>query len=34
MIKDGLKEGDVVVTHGNIRISAGQTLSVDVLKDA
>jgi len=34
MIKEGLKEGDVVVTHGNIRISAGQTLIVDALKDA
>ena len=34
MIKEGLKEGDVVVTHGNIRISAGQTLTIDALKEA
>jgi RND family efflux transporter MFP subunit len=34
MIKDGLEEGDVVVTRGNIRINAGQTVTVDHLKDA
>ena len=34
MIKEGLTEGDVVVTRGNIRISEGQTLTVDTLKDA
>jgi membrane fusion protein, multidrug efflux system len=34
MIKDGLEEGDVVITRGNIRISAGQTVTVDKLKDA
>jgi len=34
MIKEGLEEGDVVVTRGNIRINAGQTVTVDKLKDA
>lgn len=34
MIQEGLKEGDVVVTKGNIRISAGQTVFADNLKDA
>jgi len=33
MIKQGLAQGEVVVTRGNIRISAGQTLTVDKLKD-
>ena len=29
MIDDGLKNGDLVVTKGNIRIHAGQTVVID-----
>jgi membrane fusion protein, multidrug efflux system len=34
MIKHGLAAGDVVITKGNIRVNAGQTVVVDTLKDA
>lgn len=34
MIKEGLDVGDVVVTKGNIRISAGQTVFIDKLREA
>ena len=34
MIQDGLVAGDVVVTKGNIRIDAGQTVVIDTLKEA
>ncbi len=34
MIKDGLDDGDVVVTKGNIRISSGQSVIVDKMKVA
>jgi membrane fusion protein, multidrug efflux system len=34
MIKEGLKKDEVVVTKGNIRISAGQTVVIDKLKKA
>jgi membrane fusion protein (multidrug efflux system) len=34
MIKHGLKNGDIVITKGNIRIAAGQPVIIDKLKEA
>ncbi|MDF1647069.1 MAG: efflux RND transporter periplasmic adaptor subunit [Legionellaceae bacterium] len=34
MIAEGLHENDIVITRGNIRVNAGQTVFVDKLKEA
>ena len=33
MIEDGLKKDDIVITKGNIRVDAGQTVTIDTLKE-